>query len=400
MPKDYSPFTPGLPVPLEFFVGRQGEVKELARMAGAATAGRLQVGFVAGERGIGKSSLAAFARALSERDHQVIGLHAFLGGVSTLEEMVRRVFDRLVKESVDKPWYEKVKGFLGSKISSVGLYGVSVEFAAGTQDLQRLVNDFVPVMRNLTEKLRNQKQGLLLILDDINGLAESIAFANWLKSVVDEIATGSRPVPLCILLVGLEERRDSLVRLQPSLARVLNIIEIKPWSEEETKDFFMRAFHSAGVEIEDAALRLIVSYTGGLPVLAHEIGEATFKADSDDRIDENDALRGIVNAAEIVGRKFLQPQVLKAIRSERYRTILQKMSRETHGLTIQRSELRKALTEHERGVLDNFLRRMESLGVVRRDDGAGRGAYQFTNRLHELYFALQAIVNRSKKGQA
>jgi len=369
-------------------------------MSGAATTGRLQVGFVAGERGIGKSSLAAFARALSEREHQVIGLHAFLGGVSTLEEMVRRIFDRLVKESIDKPWYGRVRDFLGSKISAVGLYGVSMEFAAGSQDLQRLVNDFVPAIRNLAEKLRDQKKGLLLILDDINGLAESPAFANWLKSVVDEIATGARAVPLCVLLVGLEERRDSLVRLQPSLARVLNIIEIQPWSDEETLDFFAQAFRSAGVEVDDAALRLIVGYTGGLPVLAHEIGEATFKADSDDRIDENDALAGVVNAAEIVGRKFLQPQVLKAVRSERYRTILQKMSRETHGLTIQRAQLRKALTEHERTVLDNFLRRMESLGVVRRDDSAGRGAYQFTNRLHELYFALQAIVNRSKSKQS
>ena len=111
MAKDYSPFTPGIPVPIEFFVGRHKEISHLSEKVASSTTGRLQVAFLSGERGIGKSSLARFVRHLVERDHQVLGLHTFLGGVTSLTEMVRRVFDRLLKESFDKPWHENVKEF-------------------------------------------------------------------------------------------------------------------------------------------------------------------------------------------------------------------------------------------------------------------------------------------------
>jgi hypothetical protein len=141
MPKDVtSPFTPGLPVPVEFFVGRVEEIRHLQQKAGRARGGHLQVAFMVGERGIGKSSLASFSRYLVEREDRMIGLHAFLGGVTTLEEMVRRMFDRLVKEAVGKPWYERLASFFEGHIHEVGMFGVSVEFGAPKEDLVRLVS--------------------------------------------------------------------------------------------------------------------------------------------------------------------------------------------------------------------------------------------------------------------
>lgn len=241
MPKDISsPFTPGLPVPVEFFIGRLNEIERLEKRISTATKGRLQVAFLSGERGIGKSSLASFVKYLSERDHRILGLHTFLGGVTSLEEMVRRVFDRLLKESIGTSWHEKVKRFFGDHIREVGLFGISVEFGAPDQDLKRMVHDFAPALRNLIEKVKDEKKGILLILDDINGLASSDAFANWLKSLVDEISTSQRPLPLCILLVGIEARRQSLIGLQTSLARVFEIVEIQSWNIEETSEFFKR----------------------------------------------------------------------------------------------------------------------------------------------------------------
>ena len=107
MAKDYSPFTPGVPVPVDFFVGRAQEVSRLIEITRRSVElGTLERAFVMGERGIGKSSLCRLARTIAERDLEVIGLHVFLGGVVTLEEMTRRVFERLLKDSRDTPWYE------------------------------------------------------------------------------------------------------------------------------------------------------------------------------------------------------------------------------------------------------------------------------------------------------
>ncbi|GIW95324.1 MAG: hypothetical protein KatS3mg110_3365 [Pirellulaceae bacterium] len=396
MPKDYSPFTPGQPVPVEFFVGRSKEVQKLVDSVKAATAGKLQVVFLTGERGIGKSSLASFVHRIAEQNHHALGLHSFLGGVVSLEEMVRRVFDRLLKESLGSTWEHKVKEFFGKHIRQVGLFGVSVEFEAEGKDLRRLVHDFAPTLQNLIQRLSDEKKGIFLVLDDINGLAGSADFANWLKSFVDEIAT-SKPLPLCLTLVGLEDRRRSLVSLQPSLARVFDIIEIKTWSEDETRRFFNYAFGKVGAAVENEALDILSRFAGGLPVLAHEIGDATFKADTDNRIDRKDALEGVVAAADIVGRKHLEPQVFAAIRSPRYRAILRKIAADPVKMNFVTRDLRKQLTAEEQKVLHNFLARMKKLGVVHSDTEAGPGAYRFGNQLHYLYFWLEA--ERAKKSR-
>jgi len=388
MPKEYSPFTPGVPVPIEFFVGRVAEVDRLKTAAKESTSGRLRVSFLTGERGIGKSSLAFFVRVLAEREHQVVGLHTFLGGVTSLEEMVRRVFDRLLKESIGKTWEGKVRDFFGNHIRQVGLFGVSVELGTPDRDLGRMVHDFVPAVRRLVDRLRDERKGLFLILDDINGLAVSAPFANWLKSIVDEIATSDEPLPLCLILVGLEDRRQALIDRQPSLARVFDIVDIRPWTQEEGTTFFQTAFSKVNVKIADAALSMLVRYSGGLPVLAHEIGDAVYRTDQDGTIDYDDAVVGILSAAEIVGRKYIEPRIFEAIRSERYRAILRKIVTQRFDIRFKRGDLRKDLTSDEAKVLDNFLRRMKGLGVVKTDPEGGPGAYRFDNLLHYLYISL------------
>lgn len=390
MAKDYSPFTPGLPVPVDFFTGRRGEVHHLLERVKAATAGKLEVAFITGERGIGKSSLASFVRFVAERDYKTLGLHTFLGGVSSLEEMARRVFDRLLKESIGKTWEERIKNFFGNRIKQVGLFGVSFEFEAPEKDLRRMVHDFAPALRNLIGRLEGEKGAIFLVLDDINGLAESGDFANWLKSLVDEIATSREILPLCLCLVGLEERRQSLIRLQPSLARVFHVIEMKTWSDTETREFFNTTFSKVNVRIEAEAIAIMSQFSGGLPVLAHEIGDAVFKTDQDNIIDYKDALAGIIQAADIVGRKHLEPQVFRAIRSAKYRTILRKIAKEPFQPEFRVRDIRSRLSPEEERVFHNFLTRMKKLGVLQENPEGGPGAYRFGNRLHYLYFCLEA----------
>ena len=368
-----SPFTPGLPVPLEFFVGRLSEIKRLdAKMRDAVASRRLQVGFMEGERGIGKTSLATFVRVLAERNHNTLTAHAFLGGARSLEEMTRRVFDHLLKESVEKPWFAKLRGLFGRHIQEIGLFGVSVGFRAEQEELRHIANHFPTALESISKQLGDEKRGLMLILDDINGLASEPEFADWLKSVVDEIATSARPYPLFLLLVGLEERRRSLLQLQPSLARVFDTVEIAPWSMNETELFFETAFQTAGVSVDPVARQFLAGHTGGLPVLAHEIGSAVFKVDEDGQVDMEDASAGVLDAAEIVGRKYLEPQVLHVVRSRRYRSILRHVGSEHFKFSFSRSVLATKLPEPDRRVLDNFLKRMTNLGVVVRTQIGGQ----------------------------
>ncbi len=109
--------------------------------------------------------------------------------------------------------------------------------------------------------------------------------------------------------------------------------------------------------------------------MAHEIGDTVFKADSDNRIDKKDALVGIVQAVDIVGRKHLEPQVFSAIRSSRYRATLRKIAKAPFGPSFRVRDIRTLLTEDEEKVFHNFLTRMKKLGVLQDDPEGGRGAY-------------------------
>jgi AAA+ ATPase superfamily predicted ATPase len=392
-----SPFTPGQPVPIEFFVGRIAEIEHVRSMVRASVQGRFKIGFVTGERGIGKSSLVSFVRHLGEREESVAGTHVFLGGVTGLPDMIRRTFDRLLKESIDKPWYEKVRSFFGDHVKKVGLFGASIELNLKAEELSMIAHDFVPSVRRLLAQLKDERKALLLILDDINGLADSAEFANWLKSTVDQIATENSPLALCVLVVGLEERRQSLVKLQPSLARVFDVIEIRPWSREETAQFYRQAFENSGAaKVEALALQSMVKYTDGLPVIAHEIGDAVWRRAEAAVITDKDAKAGIRDAAEIIGRKFLEPQIFHAIRSQRYRSILRKLA-DSPSFSFQRAGLREKLTAEEDKVLDNFLKKMRDLGAMIPNPEAGPGSYRFANQLHHLYFRLESLRAKGEK---
>lgn len=384
-----SPFRPGQPVPVEYFVGRVPEIERLHGMVRASARGRLTVGFVTGERGIGKSSLVEFVRYLSEQDPGVAGCHSYLGGVTSLEQMLGSTYEQLLKESLTKPWHEKTAAFFGDRVRKVGLFGVTLELRLTKDDLSSIASNFAASILGLADQLEG-RSGILLGLDDINGLAALSEFANWLKSLVDELAIARRPVPLCIVVAGLEERRRELIANQPSLARVFELIDIAPWSEDETIEFFRRSFDSEHVELSAAVARFMASFSGGLPVLAQQIGEAVWREASMPAVSRSAAAAGIVSAAEIIGRKLIEPQVFAAIRSERYRSTLRTLAGKFPAMEFDRSELRDSLGDAEKRVLDNFLRRMRKLGVIETDPDA-RGRYRFVNRLHALYFRIDAV---------
>lgn len=388
MNPESSPFSPGQLAPIESFVGRIREVEHLHGMVKASTQGRFPIGFVSGERGIGKSSLASFVRHLSEHESQVAGCHVFLGGVEDLKEMLRRTFDRLLKESMDKPWHEQIRNFFGNRVRKVGLFGVTLELSLKDSDLATLAHDFVHTVTRLLESLKGHKRSLFLILDDINGLAGSEVFANWLKSTVDEISTSRRKIPLCILVVGPEERRQELVSKQPSLARVFELIDIAPWSDDEAMDFFRKSFDAGGAKVTDRDMHQLVRFTGGLPVVAHEIGDAVWRTARGLQIDSREVRKGILTAADLIGWKLLQPQVFRAIRNELQHSKLRTMWHAPR-MHFQRSELLNHLSSDETKVMDHSLRRMKRFGVLETDPEV-KGGYRFSNLLHMRYFWMES----------
>jgi hypothetical protein len=282
-----------------------------------------------------------------------------------------------------------MRGTLGKYVSSIDVFGFTVELARDERSLQSLYSNFLPLIREVIAKIRDDRKGICLVLDDLNGICEVPEFAHFIKSVVDEIATDEQqPTPLLFILVGTPERMDDLRAHQPSISRIFEVVELSLMESDESREFFRKAFESVGVKLDEDASKILTRYSGGLPVLLHEVGDAVFWEDTDGVVDQRDALGGIIVAAENVGRKYLDRQVLHAIRSNIYRSILRKMARRETGPLV-RKEILQQLTESEKKNFDNFVPKMKKLGVLR--DGEERGAYDFTNELYRVYMMLEAL---------
>ncbi len=165
-------------------------------------------------------------------------------------------------------------------------------------------------------------------------------------------------------------------------------IELGPLSEKETQWFFNNAFESAGHPIDKSALELLSLYSGGHPMLMHEIGEATFWIDEDYRIDCSDAKKGILGGAERIGGKYLRPQVLEVIHSEAYLSFLDMISQGEVGTPIHRKDIIEKLTAGDKKKFDAFLGKMKKLGVLVGD--VKRGDYHFARNLYHLYFKIES----------
>ena len=384
-----SPFTPGKPVPVEYFVARRKEIERLQRAIRQTLSGRNENIFITGERGIGKSSLAWYAHRLAEKE-TLLGAYCYMGAARSLEDVAGIVFQRLL-ESCDKSTFEKLKESFHKYIKSVNLPFVGVEFTDNKSDLRELVNGFITALCHVYEGTKeNGKNGLLVIMDDLNGVTDLREFSMFLKSTVDSIATSRSRLPLLLVLVGIPDRRQDLIKHQPSVARIFDIIELPLMNESESREFFRKTFAEESITVANDAISLMVQFSGGYPMLMHEVGDAVFWQDTDNNIDLHDAVPGIEEAVRNVGRKYIGTQVGNVLRNKIYSSILLRMGEKLPiGVTFKRQELLKDdASDKERKNLDNFLSKIKRLGIMK--DAEVRGEYTFVNPLFHLYVWYEA----------
>jgi AAA+ ATPase superfamily predicted ATPase len=395
-----SPFSPGRPVQPEYFVARIKEIQRLERAIRQTVSGRNENIFITGQRGIGKSSLALFIRYLAEKEYSLIGSHCYLGGVRSLDEMMGVTFQKLLQDCADKSLFDKLREIFDDYIAELKFFGMGIEFTKDKSKLHTLSNNFLPALRKIYDEAKeNGKKGLILILDDLNGISDVPQFSQFLKSRVDELATSGEPLPILLILVGLPERRDELIKHQPSIARIFDVVDLPTMSQSESEEFFLTMFEKQNVTVTSDALYLMVGLSGGFPMLMHEVGDSVFWQDTDNHINESDAKQGIMEAARNVGKKYIDPQISKVLRNKTYSSILWRVGKKLPlGATFKRQELLKEVPEKEQKNLDNFLRRIKKLGIV--DDSEVRGEYRFVNPLYHLYIWYGAKNRTSSSGSS
>lgn len=380
-----SPFWPGSPAPAEIFVGRDDEISSITRYIDQNSKGRQQHVFLYGDRGIGKSSLASYVMNMAKRKNKMIGIHIFLDGTHDVKTLVKDIVENLLDVVSDEKWYDKIKDIFS--VESVNISGINIKFNPNEKDLDTITRQFPEILKKIVENIKDEKDGIFIILDDINGLTENADFANWYKSFVDTVGTKyPRNFPIFMMLVGPPGKRIALFKHNQSFMRIFKSSEIKGLELDEVKEFFIRTFGFADITVDEDAMQIMVRYSSGMPTMMHEIGDAVFWLidEEESNVNSSKAIEGVFQAGTQIGRKYLQPNMIN-IQSETYKRILKKLGE--HILTeFSVEELKKILNEKDKSKIHAFLKRCKELGII--VEGDNRGEYKFVNNLYPVYFLI------------
>jgi len=400
-PKENSPFTPGQPAPPEIFTGRVEEIRRLKQSIMQTSAGKAQAVFVCGERGLGKSSLARFCEFLVVQDNPLVPTdvkfavaYNTCGACNNITDVCKVLLQNLTAGITEDSLLQKAKTLLSRYIEDISVplpgFRLSVKLKRGAEELQDLRLNMAQVVRDLWKILSEKKRAMMVILDEVNGVAATESFANFVKTFWEDLCAAK--IPILIMLVGLEQRLLEMAQANESVGRIFDRIVLHPMPTEEVCQFYENAFASVGVTADKDALSELARLSGGYPVMMHELGDATYWRDSDGHVDLGDARHGGFVAAQRVGEKYFSKQVYEEVQSKRYRRILlHTVSGEKYPAEIRRSELQEALPGTDAANLDNFFSRMTHLGVMRRKE---RGIYEYTYPMFPYYLALEMFKQR------
>ena len=393
--KGKSPFHPGQPIPAEQFVGRQPQIERiLQRGAAQVAAGKPVAMFVQGEYGIGKSSIANYAQRVAEQKYKLLRVYVNLGGAKDIGDLADRVLEAVVRAGeTNVSTAERGKAWLGKYVGKQQLLGFTLNMEALRADIPSLSTpgQMLAFLRETLARVGDTAGGVFLVLDELNGIVNNPHFAHFIKGFVEDNAMATPPLPLLLMLCGVEERRRAMIQCHPPIDRIFDIVEIEKMDRGEMREFFERSFREADIGVDPRAMDALITYSAGFPKIMHVVGDEAYYQDNDGVLDYAEAMDAVVNAAEEIGRKYVDQQVYKALRSPDYHSILQKIaSLGPSGDGFFKRDVADGLTPAELKKLGNFLQRMKKLNVIRSGDSAGE--YVFNVQMVRLYIWLKSFV--------
>ena len=307
-----SPFQPGKPVSPDYFKGRTKIIKKILRYLTKAEKCDVQHYFITGKKGMGKTSLAKYVQEIVH--DKMIGVYISNKGNHSLENLVKQILEELINSAPKDSIKSKIKNIFGNYVESIEIKGTKINFKLGEYASRDIVDNFLYYLNKTYEELETKK-GIFLIIDDINGLSESIEFVNWYKRFADSIEMRDYNIPLYILLASYPEKFNILVNQDESFARIFHYDNIDYLESSEIKEFFQDTFNSVGITCDKQSLDYMISFSDGIPLMMQEIGDSVYWEVEGSTVNKEHAVNGIIEAGRLIGKRQIKPVMDKSIRS-------------------------------------------------------------------------------------
>ena len=388
-----SPFEPRKPVSPEKLEGRKDIINDYVKFMPLAMSGEPQHFYLYGNRGVGKSSLAYYLIEYAKVRYNMIGIHIYNDGVHSLDDLINNIVEKLLNEIKNESWAEKITKLFNEHIENVGFLGSSIKFrpqnSIVTKDIKDSFDDFIVTMINKFE----DKKGLFIVIDDINGLSETSDFANWYKSFADSLATNyNKSIPLIMMLTSHPKVSRILYNHNPSFNRIFLYRKVNFLQKSEVKDFFKKRFASQNIEIDEDALNLMVEFTAGSPTMMQNIGDEVYWINNEDIISEEIVLKGIKQAKKEIELRYLQNDLNEFKITNDDLNILKVLGKDFINnaydeYSFNIGDVTKNLSKFDEELLINFIKKAIKAGIIE-SKSENENEFIFTNDLYPIYFSI------------
>lgn len=298
-------FRPAAPIDRrDLFAGRTEQIGELFAVLGQPG----QHAVIYGERGVGKTSLATVAAQML-RSSNILTARATCDASDDFGSVWRKALDEIV---------------IRTESRGVG-FVPAVDEAVDTAS-RLLVASVTPNAVRKALQAVTQRREIAIFIDEFDRLKDAGArtlFADTIKLLSDQL------VKATIVLVGVADDIDELIREHASVERALVQIHMPRMSRAELAEIVTRGIDSAQMTIGKTAVERVATLSQGLPHYTHLLTQHSAHAALDARrtdvtlADIDFAVQRAIDRAQqsimdaysravVGGRRSLHPQVLLA----------------------------------------------------------------------------------------
>jgi Cdc6-like AAA superfamily ATPase len=289
-------FKPTVPVNQEdLFAGRQSQIRDVVDTINQQ--GQHAVLF--GERGVGKTSLANMIfPKLRNPSGELIVSHVNCTTNDTFSDIWKRAFEEI------KFIAERDATELGSAKRVLSQYTRAYADVISPDIVRRILYHL------------GQDATVVIVLDEFDTVVEEDArstMSDTLKFLSD------RAVPATVVLIGVADDVERLIKNHRSLERCLRQIKAPRMTDEELATIVTHGLSRVNMQIDDTALNEITRISRGLPHFPHLLGLHSARAALDRktmRVTESHVQKGVHEAIDKT-QASIQSDYSKATHSSR-----------------------------------------------------------------------------------
>lgn len=392
----FNPFQPNSPAYTGMFVGRYSEVMGIDRVLSQTKRSNPSNILFVGDRGIGKSSLLLYAKAVAsgsirfDETHDFITLFITLTPNIDLKALALKIQDLLERELESTNALDKIRK-LWKFAKNIQAVGVSIKEEDNRTDAQ-VIDDIVYSLAStirvlITDSqlqevgLTRKKDGIIIFIDEADKASQELQLGSFLKYLTETlIAEDAKNFSL--ILAGLPNIRDVLRESHESSLRLFQEYDLKPLTKDEVveiieknvKESNQKSIGMRSLTVDAAAKKSFYEYSEGYPHFVQQLGYSTMEANTDDIIAGGDVLKGFFGrggALERIGNAYYRHSYLSC--SKEQKAVL-KVIAEKWNDWITREEIIKKYSGNPK-TLDSCLATLRSRNVLLKKEGS-RGEYR------------------------